>query len=70
VVRLRHGAILGFVLATAAIVFGSKDDSLVQQVPAACVPPAFGDPPIVRPVDQATDGQSTAPIRLENPSGL
>ena len=40
----------------AVIAFDSKDDSLVQQVPAACVAPAFGDPPIVRPVDHATTG--------------
>ena len=41
---------------TAAIALGSTDDSLVQQVPAACVPPAFSDPPIVRPIDRATTG--------------
>ena len=53
---LRYVAIVGIVVATAAIAFGSKDDSLVQQVRAACVPLAFGDPPIVRPIDHATNG--------------
>ena len=57
--------VVGFVVATAAIAFGSTDDSLVQQVPAACVPPVFGDPPIVRPIDHATnrcdlDGEPSA----------
>jgi hypothetical protein len=27
-----------------------------QQVPAACVPTEFGDPPIIRPIDRATTG--------------
>ena len=35
---------------------GGRFSLAAQQVPAACVPPEFGDPPIVRPIDRATTG--------------
>ena len=49
-------AIVGFAVTTATVIFAWEDDALLQQAPAACVPPGFGDPPIVRPIDRATTG--------------
>jgi hypothetical protein len=36
--------------------FGCSSQLAAQQVPAACVPPEFGDPPIIRPIDRVTTG--------------
>ena len=48
-------AIVGFAVTTATVIF-AWEDAPFQQVPTGCVPPEFGDPPIVRPIDRATTG--------------
>jgi hypothetical protein len=50
-------AVLAVVAAMSSLWTSDTAVSLAaQQVPPACVPPEFGDPPIVRPIDRATTG--------------
>jgi hypothetical protein len=45
------------VIVIAPMCFSTGASSVTeQQVPAACVPAEFGDPPIIRPIDRATTG--------------
>ena len=56
---VRRPHFLGAILTTvvAALFLSEWEFSVAaQQVPAACVPAEFGDPPIVRPIDRATTG--------------
>jgi hypothetical protein len=55
--RVSFCAILAVVVAAMSLWTSDAAVSFAaQQVPAACVPSDFGDPPIIRPVDRATTG--------------
>jgi hypothetical protein len=55
--RASFCAMLGGVVASISLWTSDAVVSFAaQQVPAVCVPPEFGDPPIIRPIDRATTG--------------
>jgi hypothetical protein len=54
--RAAFCAMLAVIVASVSLWTSDVVSFAAQQVPAACVPPEFGDPPIIRPIDRATTG--------------